>query len=101
MLIEAGLPPGYISLLNGSGGELGRWLLEEERIKFYAFTGSTAVGRAIQRAAGLRRTQLELGSISSTIVCDDANVEWAAPRCVNASFRKAGQVCTSVQGLFV
>ena len=101
MLIEAGLPPGYISLLNGNGGELGRWLLEEERIKFYAFTGSTAVGRAIQRAAGLRRTQLELGSISSTIVCDDANVEWAAPRCVNASFRKAGQVCTSVQRLFV
>jgi acyl-CoA reductase-like NAD-dependent aldehyde dehydrogenase len=101
LLIEAGLPHGYINLLNGNGRDLGQWLLEEERIRFYAFTGSTEVGRAIQRGAGLRRTQLELGSISSTIVCDDANLEWAVPRCINASFRKAGQVCTSVQRLLV
>jgi succinate-semialdehyde dehydrogenase/glutarate-semialdehyde dehydrogenase len=101
LLIEAGLPHGYINLLNGSGRDIGRWLLEEEQIRFYTFTGSTEVGRAIQRGAGLRRTQLELGSISSTIVCDDANLEWTVPRCVNASFRKAGQVCTSVQRLLV
>lgn len=101
VLIEAGVPAGYINLLNGNGRDIGTWLLEEERIRFYTFTGSTAVGKSIQRAAGLRRTQLELGSISSTIVCDDANLEWAVPRCVNASFRKAGQVCTSVQRLFV
>ena len=101
LLIDAGLPPGYINLVNGTGRDIGAWLLEEEAIRFYTFTGSTAVGRAIQRGAGLRRTQLELGSVSSTIVCDDANLAWAAPRCVNASFRKAGQVCTSVQRLFV
>jgi succinate-semialdehyde dehydrogenase/glutarate-semialdehyde dehydrogenase len=101
LLVEAGIPAGYINLLNGNGRDIGTWLLDEERIRFYTFTGSTAVGKAIQRAAGLRRTQLELGSISSTIVCDDANLEWAIPRCVNASFRKAGQVCTSVQRLFV
>ena len=80
---------------------IGKWLLEEEHIRFYTFTGSTEVGRTIQQRAGLRRTQLELGSISSTIVCDDANIKWAIPRCLNASFRKAGQVCTSVQRLFV
>ena len=101
LLIDAGLPAGYINLVNGAGRDIGGWLLEEERVRFYTFTGSTSVGRAIQRGAGLRRTQLELGSVSSTIVCDDANLEWAAPRCVNASFRKAGQVCTSVQRLFV
>jgi acyl-CoA reductase-like NAD-dependent aldehyde dehydrogenase len=101
LLIDAGLPPGYINLVNGTGRDIGAWLLEQEAIRFYTFTGSTAVGRAIQRGAGLRRTQLELGSVSSTIVCDDANLAWAAPRCVNASFRKAGQVCTSVQRLFV
>ena len=66
-----------------------------------AFTGSTRVGREIQQAAGLRRTQLEFGSIASTIVCHDANVDVAVPKILNAGFRKAGQVCTSVQRLFV
>jgi succinate-semialdehyde dehydrogenase/glutarate-semialdehyde dehydrogenase len=55
----------------------------------------------IQRTIGLRRAQLELGSISSTIVCEDADLTRSVPRCVSASFRKAGQVCTSVQRLYV
>ena len=101
LLLEAGVPSGFLHLVHGEGAEVGQWLLEEQDIRFYTFTGSTAVGRTIQRAAGLRRTQLELGSISSTIVCEDSSIEWASPRCVNASFRKAGQVCTSVQRLFV
>ena len=79
LLLEAGVPPGFLHLLHGEGAELGPWLLEEQDVRFYTFTGSTAVGRAIQRAAGLRRTQLELGSISSTIVCEDTSIEWASP----------------------
>ena len=101
ILLAAGLPPGRLGLVHGSGGEVGNWLLENEDIDFYTFTGSTPVGKVIQRAAGLRRTSLELGSIASTIVCEDADLEWAVPRCVGASFRKAGQVCTSVQRLYV
>ena len=101
VLEEAGVPAGYISLLHGEGPEVGEWLLREEQIAFYTFTGSTRVGSIIQRAIGLRRSQLELGSISSTIVCEDADQLRAIPRCVNASFRKAGQVCTSVQRLYV
>ena len=101
LLMEAGLPAGYLNLLHGDGADVGHWLMEEQDIRFYTFTGSTAVGRSIQRAAGLRRTQLELGSISGTIVCEDADLDWATPRCISASFRKAGQVCTSVQRLFV
>ncbi len=100
LLIEAGLPPGLVSLLHG-GPEIGQALVADPRIAFYAFTGSTRVGRAIQAGAGLRRTQLELGSIASTIVCADADLERAAPKCVQAAFRKAGQVCTSVQRLYV
>lgn len=100
-LIEAGLPPNVIALVHGRGDVVGPQLLADQRIAFYAFTGSTRVGREIQRAAGLRRTQLELGSIASTIVCHDANVGLAIPKIVNAGFRKAGQVCTSVQRLFV
>jgi acyl-CoA reductase-like NAD-dependent aldehyde dehydrogenase len=100
-LIEAGLPPGLISLLNGTGPEIGRALLADERIAFYAFTGSTAVGKEIQRAAGLRGTQLELGSIASTILCADADLDKAIPKITAAAFRKAGQVCTSVQRIYV
>ncbi len=100
-LIDAGLPPGLLALVHGQGGVVGPQLLADERIAFYAFTGSTRVGREIQRAAGLRRTQLELGSISSTIVCHDADMDLAIPKILNAGFRKAGQVCTSVQRLYV
>lgn len=101
LLLDAGLPPGLIALVNGSGREVGTWLLEDPVPSFYAFTGSTETGLVLQRAVGLRRVQLELGSLASTIICEDADVSAAAERCVNAAFRKAGQVCTSVQRLYV
>jgi len=100
-LLDAGLPPGLLALVHGPGGSVGRQLLDDPRIAYYAFTGSTGVGRQIQQAAGLRGTQLELGSIASTIVCDDADFERAIPKILQAGFRKAGQVCTSVQRLLV
>ena len=101
VLIEAGLPADLLALVHGDGGVIGPQLLADQRIAFYAFTGSTRVGREIQRAAGLRGTQLELGSIASTIVCHDADLALAIPKIINAGFRKAGQVCTSVQKLLV
>lgn len=100
-LIDAGLPADLITLLHGEGGIVGPLLLADPRIAFYAFTGSTRVGRQIQAGAGLRRTQLELGSIASTIVCHDADIDLAIPKILNAGLRKAGQVCTSVQRLYV
>lgn len=101
ILIEAGLPADLLALVHGDGATVGGQLVADPRIAFYAFTGSTRVGREIQRGAGLRRTQMELGSIASTIVCDDADIELAIPKILNAGFRKAGQVCTSVQRLYV
>ena len=100
-LIDAGLPSNLLALIHGAGRQVGRQLLADQRIAFYAFTGSTQVGREIQQAAGLRGSQLELGSIASTIVCHDADLDLAIPKIINAGFRKAGQVCTSVQRLFV
>ncbi len=99
-LLEAGLPPRLLSIVHGDA-EVAGWLLDEPLVRFYAFTGSTAVGRAIQARAGLRRTQMELGSIAYCIVSDDADLDAALPRIVNAAYRKAGQVCTSVQMLLV
>lgn len=98
LLVEAGVPSGFLSVLHGGGAVVQR-ALADERIRFIAFTGSTEVGRAIQAAAGLRRTQMELGSIAFTILADDADLDVALPKVVGAGYRKAGQVCTSVQML--
>jgi acyl-CoA reductase-like NAD-dependent aldehyde dehydrogenase len=89
-----------LSVIHGDA-EVARWLLDEENIHFFAFTGSTQVGREIQQRAGLRRTQMELGSIAHCILCDDADLNAALPKIINASYRKAGQVCTSIQVLLV
>jgi len=100
VLLAAGLPPGLMSVLHG-GAEVAQWLLDEPEVRFYAFTGSTEVGREIQKRAGLRRTQMELGSIAHCVVCDDADLDAALPKVVGAAYRKAGQVCTSIQVLLV
>jgi succinate-semialdehyde dehydrogenase/glutarate-semialdehyde dehydrogenase len=99
-LLEAGMPAGFLSLLHGRGA-IAQHLLDDQRVRFFAFTGSTEVGREIQRAAGLRRTQMELGSIAFTVLCDDADLGGALPKIINAGYRKAGQVCTSIQILLV
>jgi succinate-semialdehyde dehydrogenase/glutarate-semialdehyde dehydrogenase len=101
ILLEAGLPPGHLNLVQGPGGEVGRWLVENPGVRFYTFTGSTAVGKQIQRTVGLRPVALELGSIAATIVCADGDLERAAPRIINSAYRRAGQACTSTQRLFV
>lgn len=101
ILLDAGVPAGLLAIVHGSGATAGEALLGDERIGFYTFTGSTEVGLAVQRAAGLRPTQLELGSIATTIVCDDIDPAEAVAKVVPAAFRKAGQVCTSVQRLYV
>ena len=100
VLMEAGLPKGLISVLHG-GAQVAHWLIAEPVIRFFAFTGSTEVGRDIQQRAGLRRTQMELGSIAFTVLCADANLDVALPKIVGAAYRKAGQVCTSIQTLLV
>ncbi|WP_332825747.1 aldehyde dehydrogenase family protein [Ramlibacter sp.] len=100
VLADAGVPRGWLSVVHG-GGDVVRLLQEDQRIRFFAFTGSTEVGRVIHQQAGLRRTQMELGSIAFTILCDDANLDAALPKVVGAAYRKAGQVCTSIQLLLV
>jgi len=101
ILLDAGLPETHIALIHGPARTVGNALLEDPRLNYYAFTGSTEVGRHIRATVGLRPSQLELGSLSSTILCDDADLDDAVAKCVNGSFRKAGQVCTSIQRIYV
>lgn len=101
LLLDAGLPPNLIALVYGPGATVGEWILSDPVPGFYAFTGSTEVGARILQRVGIRKTQLELGSLASTIVCADADLDRSARLCAGAAFRKAGQVCTSVQRLYV
>lgn len=94
---DAGLPAGYLQLVTGKGRVVGNALLGDDRVRFYTFTGSTGVGRTVSANSGLARTHLELGSNSATIVTRSANLEQVAALVSRAGFRKAGQVCTSVQ----
>ena len=98
---DAGLPAGYLNLLTGSGSKLGKFLTEEQRINFYSFTGSPAVGKHLMKNAGFRRVALELGSNSANIVHHDANIKATAVLCAKHAFANAGQVCISCQRVYV
>jgi acyl-CoA reductase-like NAD-dependent aldehyde dehydrogenase len=99
-LLEAGMPPAMLAVLHG-GAQVANWLLDETELQFVAFTGSTEVGRSIQSRLGLRRSQMELGSIAHVVVDETADIARAVPRIVQSGYRKAGQVCTSTQILLV
>ena len=101
LLVEAGFPPGHVNLVHGPGSQLGPWLVENKDIAFYSFTGSTRAGAWLHEHVGLRPVLLELGSVSATIVCEDADLDRAAARCAASGFRRAGQMCTSTQRLYV
>jgi acyl-CoA reductase-like NAD-dependent aldehyde dehydrogenase len=101
VLLEAGLPPGYLNVVCGSGATVGNALTGDRRIRFFTFTGSTAVGLAIKQHSGIAKTHLELGANSASIVAADADLDLVADLVSRAGYRKAGQVCTSVQRLLV
>jgi succinate-semialdehyde dehydrogenase/glutarate-semialdehyde dehydrogenase len=100
-LVAAGVPAGRIQLLCGPGETVGDRIVRHPSVRYISFTGSTAVGRHIRAVSGLARTQLELGSNSPTLLWRDADLDLALPLVVRAGYRKAGQVCTSVQRLLV
>jgi acyl-CoA reductase-like NAD-dependent aldehyde dehydrogenase len=100
-LLDAGLPPGFLQLVCGPGESTGAALVADRRVRFFTFTGSAAVGLAIKQNSGIAKTHLELGSNSASIVAADADLDLVADLAVRAGYRKAGQVCTSVQRLLV
>lgn len=97
LLTEAGLPPGWLSVVTGPGNDLGEWLVAHPTPRLISFTGSAPVGWAIAAAAPRKRVCLELGANSPVIVEPDAELDLAAERIVNAAFGYAGQSCISVQ----
>ena len=101
LLIEAGWPAGAVNIVTGSGGTVGDALTTDPRIALVSFTGSATVGRGILARAGLKRVILELGSNSAVVVAEDADFRKVFPNIVPASFANSGQVCLSVQRIYV
>jgi aldehyde dehydrogenase (NAD+) len=96
LAIEAGIPPGVLNVVTGEA-EAGAALVEHEDVDNVSFTGSTATGQLIQRAAAgnLKRLSLELGGKSANIVLEDADLDAALEGAMRATFRNQGQVCTA------
>jgi len=101
LMIEAGLPEGALNLLTGGGSTVGTWLTQDPRVAKVSFTGSPAVGRTIIKNAGLKKVTMELGNNSATVIEADADLDKAVPACVTGSFANNGQVCISVQRIYV
>jgi len=91
---QADLPPGVVNILTGDG-ETGRMLVEHPDVNKIAFTGSTAVGQAIQRqiAGSNKRLTLELGGKAANIVFEDAPIDQAVEGIVNGIYFNQGHVC--------
>jgi acyl-CoA reductase-like NAD-dependent aldehyde dehydrogenase len=101
ILEEAGLPPGVMNVVVGSGGTVGEWMTTDPRVAKISFTGSPPVGESIIRKAGLKKVTMELGNNSGTIIEPDADLDAAIPRCAVSAFANSGQVCISLQRLYV
>jgi acyl-CoA reductase-like NAD-dependent aldehyde dehydrogenase len=99
--MDAGLPEGVLSVLHGSGAELGNALVSDKRVRKISFTGSTAIGTEITRNAGVKKLSLELGASSPVVILKDADLQLAAEAITKGGYINAGQVCISVQRVIV
>ncbi|WP_342504325.1 aldehyde dehydrogenase family protein [Lysinibacillus sp. FSL L8-0126] len=98
---EAGLPDGALQIVTGSGGELSDTLVTHPYVKKVTFTGSSKVGLSIKEKVGLRKITLELGSNAAVIVEPSTPIHKIVSRCVSGAFNFAGQVCISLQRIYV
>jgi phenylacetaldehyde dehydrogenase len=103
LIVEAGFPPGVVNILTGYGETTGAALVKHPGVDKIAFTGSTAVGKLINKQATdtLKRVSLELGGKSPVIVLPDADPSMVIGGAAGAIFFNAGQVCAAGSRLYV
>src|ERR671935_744939 len=98
---DAGLPPGWLNVVAGPSSEIGDVLLDDERVKAIAFTGSGTVGWGLKERAPRKKVNLELGNATPLIVAADADLDAAATATAANGFSFAGQSCISIQRVYV
>ena len=101
--VEAGIPPGVVNIVTGPGRTVGAELVTNPLSRKIAFTGSTATGLWIaeQAARQLKAVTLELGGSAPFVVCDDADLDIAVPEALRRAYSHTGQICISVNRIFV
>jgi aldehyde dehydrogenase (NAD+) len=94
-LHEVGAPAGVFNIVTGRGNVVGTAIVKNPDVRKISFTGSTAVGKGILRAAAddVKRVTLELGGKSPTVILDDADFATAIPMAIQAAFINSGQAC--------
>ena len=96
---RAGLPPGVLNVVTGDAETVGGALASSDAVRKLSFTGSTDVGKSLQRrcADTVKRTSMELGGNAPFIVFDDADVNAAVDGAMTSKFRNSGQTCVCAQ----
>ena len=101
-LIQAGLPKGVLNFITGRASQVGPVITESPAIRAISFTGSTAAGEQIHRAAAMTtRTQMELGGKNPLIVMDDADLDKAVDLTIKGGLSLSGQACTGTSRVLV
>jgi 5-carboxymethyl-2-hydroxymuconic-semialdehyde dehydrogenase len=101
LALEAGVPPGVLNLVHGTGQETGDPLCRHPDVRAISFTGSTATGQRIVQAAGLKKFSMELGGKSPFVIFEDADFERALDAAVFMIFSNNGERCTAGSRILV
>jgi acyl-CoA reductase-like NAD-dependent aldehyde dehydrogenase len=97
ILYEAGLPEGWLSVINGSGSDVGDAIVKHDLTRAITFTGSAKVGWGIRADVPHKKVNLELGSTAPLVVHSDGDWETAADKAKIHAYSHAGQSCISIQ----
>ncbi len=100
IIMESGMPEGGLSVLPCSS-EIAEKVITDERIKIFSFTGSASVGWILKAKANQKKVILELGGNAGVVIDEACDIEYAVARCVTGAFSYAGQVCISVQRIYI
>jgi 5-carboxymethyl-2-hydroxymuconic-semialdehyde dehydrogenase len=101
LALEAGLPPGVLNIVHGTGKDAGEPLCRHPDVRAISFTGSTVTGNRIVQAAGLKKFSMELGGKSPFVIFEDANLERALDAAVFMIFSNNGERCTAGSRILV
>jgi acyl-CoA reductase-like NAD-dependent aldehyde dehydrogenase len=101
ILMEAGLPAGYLTVVVGGGGSVGNAIVDHPDVRMISFTGSPPVGWEVRRRQPRKEVALELGNATPVLVAADADLDHAATKLAASGYTHAGQSCISVQRVYV
>lgn len=103
ILVEAGLPPGVVNVVYGSGREVGEPLMTHKDVALISFTGSTDIGRRVNEACApsFKRVSLEMGGKNAIVIMEDANLDLAVDGVIWGAFGTSGQRCTAASRVIV